>query len=297
MSGVLGANSYGKAECRLVHIAREGGEHELVDLNVSTALAGELSATHLTGDNADVLPTDTQKNTVYAFARQHGVATIEEFGLRLARHFVDTQPKIHRAVVRVEQYGWERIGRHSFVRASSEVRSAMLTCAQDGHGERTWVVGGLHGLTLLNTTDSEFWGFARDDYTTLPETRDRVLATAVDASWRLAAADAGRWDGIYREVRESLINAFATTYSHSLQQTLFAMGQAVLAATPEVLEIRMSLPNRHHFLVDLTPFQLENPNEIYFPADRPYGLIEGSVRREGVPADPQAWAGARWEED
>jgi urate oxidase len=298
MSAILGDNCYGKAECRLVHIARSGDQHELVDLNVSTSLAGELSATHRSGDNTDVLPTDTQKNTVYAFARQHGVGAIEEFGLRLARHFVAEQPKIHQAVVRVERYGWERVGRHSFVRSSNEVRSAVLTCAEapDG-GRQSWVVGGVTGLTLLNTTDSEFWGFTRDEFTTLPETRDRVLATALDAAWRLSAEGDESWDEIYHAVRAALIDAFATTYSYSLQQTLFSMGQAVMTAVPRVQEIRLALPNRHHFLVDLTPFELDNPNEVYFPADRPYGLIEGTVLREGATAAGQAWAGARWGRD
>lgn len=297
MSAVLGHNSYGKAECRLVRIGRAERAHELIDLNVSTSLAGDLAGTHLTGDNADVLPTDTQKNTVYAFAREYGVPTIEEFGLRLAEHFVATQPKIHRAVVRVERFDWQRTGDHSFARASSEVRSATLTCADEPEGgERSWIVGGLRGLTLLNTTDSEFWGFARDGYTTLPETRDRVLATALDAMWRLDAGGAGHWDEIFVGVRAALLDAFATTHSYSLQQTLFTMGESVLAAVPEVLEIRLALPNRHHFLVDLSPFGLDNPNEVYFPADRPYGLIEGTVLRDGAVPAPRAWAGARWSE-
>ncbi|HEY0698021.1 MAG TPA: urate oxidase [Micromonospora sp.] len=285
MPAFLGPNRYGKAECRLVRVTRDGDRHELVDLNVSTSLSGELGRTHLTGDNTDVLPTDTQKNTVYAFARRYGVASIEEFGLRLAEHFVTEQPMIHQAEVRLEQYPWQRVGDHSFARSEGEVRSATVTWSAAAGAT---VTGGLRGLTLLNTTDSEFWGFTKDRYTTLAPTTDRILATAVDASWELnPAVDAGRWNPLFAEVRQALVDAFVETYSYSLQQTLFAMGQTVLAAVPEVRQVRLALPNRHHFLVDLAPFGLDNPDQVYFPADRPYGLIEGTVLRD----DPAAQIG------
>ncbi len=297
MGIVLGDNRYGKAETRLVRVDRAGDVHTLTDLNVSTALAGDLDATHLTGDNAGVLPTDTQKNTVYAFARD-GVGAIEDFGLRLARHFVSAQPSITHATVAIEQFGWLRLGPHSFQRDGAETR--LCTVRVGPAGEQ--VVSGLTGLVLLNSTDSEFHGFPRDRYTTLPETTERVLATAVDARWRhpgtsdraasdRAASDraASDWAASYAGVRAALVAAFVGTYSLSLQQTLYAMGRAVLTARPEVAEIRLSLPNRHHLLVDLTPFGSDNPNEVFVVADRPYGLIEGTVRRDDVPAAPGEW--------
>jgi urate oxidase len=272
---VLGPNRYGKAETRLVHVSRDGDDHALTDLNVSISLAGDLDATHLTGDNSAVLPTDTMKNTVYAFAREHGVGEPEAFGLRLARHFVARQGHIHTAVVTVESYGWTRLGPHSFQRTGDVVRMASVTVSDAGEQ----VVSGLTGLTLLNTTASEFHGFPRDRYTTLPETTDRVLATAVDARWRHLSTDT-HWAGSWSAVRDSLVSGFVNTYSHSLQQTLMAMGTYTLATRPEVAEIRLALPNRHHLLVDLSPFNLDNPNEVFIAADRPYGLIEGTVLRD-----------------
>jgi len=285
MSVHLGPNQYGKAETRLVRVVRDGDRHDLTDLNVSVALAGDLSGTHLTGDNAAVLPTDTQKNTVYAFAREHGVGEIEAFGLLLARHFVDSQPTIHRAQVRIEQYGWRRLGPHSFERDGREVRTARVR--YDGQGAE--VVSGLTDLVLLNSTDSEFHGYLKDRYTTLQETSDRILATAVTAQWR-HTGDGSDWAESYAESRRILVETFAGTYSYALQQTLFAMGQKVLEARPELAEVRLSMPNKHHFLVDLDPFGLDNPNEVYFAADRPYGLIEGSVVRDGAtPAQEDMW--------
>src|SRR5690349_19000022 len=248
-----------------------------MDLNVSVALSGDLAATHLSGDNAGVLPTDTMKNTVYAFAREHGVGAPEAFGLLLARHFVTTQPQVSAAKVTLESYGWERLGPHSFRRSGDHVRTAVVTVAEQG----TQVVSGLKDLVLLNTTDSEFHGYPRDRYTTLPETADRILATAVDARWR-HRGDAADWDESFAGARQALVEAFVDTYSHSLQQTLYAMGQRVLESRPEIAEIRLALPNKHHYLLDLSPFGLDNPQEVFQAGDRPYGLIEGTVTRDDV---------------
>jgi urate oxidase len=279
----LGDNQYGKAETRLVRVDRYDDRHEVTDLNVSTALAGDLAATHVTGDNAGVLPTDTQKNTVYAFARD-GISSIEAFALRLARHFVDSTATIHRARVRIEQYSWERVAHHSFVR-NSGTRTTTVTY----DGTAATVVSGVDDLVVMNTTGSEFHGFHSDRYTTLAETDDRVLATAVRADWRHATADDTDWNAAHRAATSHLIEAFADTHSLSLQQTLYAMGERVLRHRDELVEVRLSLPNKHHFLVDLSPFELDNPGEVFFAADRPYGLIEGTVVRDGAPDPGLAW--------
>ncbi|MBH1938356.1 urate oxidase [Streptomyces sp. AV19] len=281
---VLGQNQYGKAETRVVRITRNGSTHHLKDLNVSVSLSGNMDDVHLTGANTHVLTTDATKNTVFAFAKEHGIASAEEFGIRLARHFVGSQEPIGSALIRVEEYAWDRIeapdaggARHSFVRAGRETRTAEVRY----DGEEWEVVSGLEGLVVLNSTDSEFHGYVKDRYTTLPETRDRVLATQVNARWRHGSTDAD-WDASWARARDHLLHAFAGTYSYSLQQTLYAMGTRVVEHLPEVEEIRLSLPNKHHFLVDLEPFGLKNDNEVYYAADRPYGLIEATVLREGA---------------
>ncbi|MFD1937890.1 MULTISPECIES: factor-independent urate hydroxylase [Nonomuraea] len=286
MSVILGPNRYGKAETRLVRVVRDGEVHHLKDINVSSSLSGEMESVHLTGSNAAVLPTDTQKNTAYAFAKKYGVDQIEDFALLLARHFVDSQPTIHHARVEIEEYGWERIsGGHSFVRSGREVRTCVVHYDRDG---RTSVVSGLKDLVVLNSTDSEFHGYIVDEYTTLQPTGDRILATAVAAQWRHASAT-GEFGKSYADVRQALLDAFAETYSLSLQQTLYAMGRRVLETRQEVCEIRFAMPNKHHFLVDLAPFGLDNDNEVFYAADRPYGLIEGGVLREDAPDAAFAW--------
>ncbi|RZQ63950.1 factor-independent urate hydroxylase [Amycolatopsis suaedae] len=277
MAIVLGENQYGKAEVRVVRVDRDDAAHRITDLNVSVALSGDMADTHLTGANDKVLATDTQKNTVFAFARD-GIGDIETYGLRLARHFVESQPSIHRARISVEQYPWNRQGHHSFARSGEGTRTATITF----DGEQATVDGGLTDLTVLNSTGSEFWGFPRDRYTTLEETTDRILATAVSATWRFSRAEGVDWEKAYHTARASLLDAFADTHSLSLQQTLYAMGSRVLENVPDITEVRLSLPNKHHFLADLAPFGLDNPGEVFHAADRPYGLIEGTVRRDGA---------------
>jgi urate oxidase len=296
MAIVLGPNQYGKAEVRVVAVDRSSPRHDLVDLNVSTALRGDFAAAHTAGDNAHVLTTDAQKNTVFAFARD-GIGSPEAFGQRLARHLAGSYDWITGARVAVESYGWERIAvggqphDSAFRRPGGEVRTAVVTA----DGDDVHVVAGLADLVVLKTTGSEFWGYPRDRYTTLPETRDRVLATAVTARWRYTSAELD-WDGLFAGVRATLVETFAATHSLALQQTLYAMGEAVLERFGDVAEVRMSMPNRHHFLQDLSAFGLSNtPGEddvlVYHADDRPYGLIEGTVLRDDVPPAEVAWLG------
>ena len=286
----LGANRYGKAEVRVLRVARgaaPGGGDLIRDWNVSTSLSGDLAATHLTGDNSGVLTTDTQKNTVYAFASRLGAVEPEVLGLELAAHFVGSQPQISRARVTVEEYGWDRIGPagHSFARSGALTRSARVV-----HDAVTGpaVLAGIAGLTVLNTTDSEFWGFPRDEYTTLAETTDRILATEVSAWWRYRAADTD-WAAAFGGARQALLDAFSQTYSYSLQQTLFAIGSRIIEQVPAICEVRLALPNKHHYLVDLAPFGLASDREVYYPGDRPYGLIEGTVLADDAPSAGPAW--------
>ena len=291
MAIVLGPNQYGKAEVRVVAVDRSSPRHSLVDLNVSSSLRGDFAAAHTAGDNGHVLTTDAQKNTVFAFART-GVGSPEEFGLRLARHFAGSYDWITGARVAVESYGWERItvgGQphdHAFRKRGGEVRTAVVTV----DGDDTHVLAGLTDLVVLKTTGSEFWGFPRDRYTTLAETRDRILATAVTARWRCTRTDLD-FDACFNGVRTALLETFAATHSLALQQTLYAMGEAVLEQFPDIAEIRMSMPNKHHFLQDLSAYGLDNPDVVYHADDRPYGLIEGTVLRDDTGPAEAAWQG------
>ena len=284
MGIVLGPHQYGKAESRVVRIYRDTARHEIRDLNVSTALRGDFTAAHVTGDQSQVLPTDTQKNTAFAYAKLHGVHSPEDYAIALGTRLLEATPVATGARVRVEEHAWDRIavdGRehdHAFVRRGGEVRTVEVDVTADG----AVVTSGLTDLVVLKSTGSEFRDFLHDEFTTLPDADDRVLATSLTARWRHAGllAEPAAWDDSYREVRAVLLELFATTYSRALQESLFAMGRAVLERMPQVAEIDFVAPNKHHHLVDLSPFGLDNPGEVFVAADRPYGLIEATVTRD-----------------
>ncbi|HKH08561.1 MAG TPA: urate oxidase, partial [Agromyces sp.] len=269
---VLGPNQYGKAEVRVVKVTRDTARHEIEDLNVTSQLRGDFAAAHLAGDNAHVVPTDTQKNTIFAFARD-GVGSPEAFLLRLADHFTSSFDWVTGGRWEADSFAWNRIlvdgaeHDHAFVRSGQEARTAVVVA----DGVDRHVIAGLKKLTVLKTTQSGFAGYPKDRYTTLPETTDRILATDVAARWLYDGGDVD-YNAVYASVRMLLLEAFAEKYSAALQTTLFDMGKRVLEVHPEIAEIRFSMPNKHHFVVDLAPFGLDNPNEVFFAADRPYGL-------------------------
>ena len=293
MAIIMGDNQYGKAENRVVRIYRDQPRHEIRDLNVSTALRGPFERAHTVGDNTTVLTTDAQKNTAFAFAKLHGVGAIEDYGLTLARHFVADVEPVEGARIEVEEYAWERAvvdgveHDHTWTRRGPEIRTAAVTV--DATGE--YVIGGIKDLVILKSTGSEFHDFLTEEYTTLPETKDRVMATSLVAKWRFTTTDVD-WDAAYLAIKATIIREFATLQSLALQQTLWTIGKAVLEQFPSIAEVRLSAPNKHHFVVDLSPFGLENPGEVFIAADRPYGLIQATVTRDDAPDAGEAWRSA-----
>jgi urate oxidase len=274
-------NRYGKSKVRLVHVERAGERHSLRDFTIDIQLAGDYEAAYADGDNRNVLPTDTMKNTVYALAREQSPGEPESFALRLGRHFLGHNPEAESARIAVRERPWRRIRTagdahpHAFERDAGGERLAVADCRRDA--ER--VESGLDGLVVLKTTGSAFSDFRRDRLTTLREARDRVLATEVRADWRCRAGEID-WQASFAGVRDALIAAFAAhDASESVQHTIWMMGEAVFAARPEVDRIHLALPNLHHLLVDLQPFALDNPQQVFVATSEPHGLIEATLER------------------
>ena len=268
----LAWNRYGKSHVRLVKLRRSREPHELVDLTIDIQLEGAFDGVYVDGDNRPCVATDTMKNTVYALARQDPIQHVEAFAARLADHFAE-KPAVSSARISAVEHRWDRLTAHAFAQPGGEQWTTVVT--RDARG--TSVVSGLTNLVVLKTTDSAFSGFPRDEYTTLPDVEDRILATSLTAVWTYRA---GTSDFAARDrIRAALVETFAAHMSRSVQQTLYAMGQAALAACADITEVTLTLPNRHHLLVDLKPFGLDNPNEIFVATDEPFGLIEATVTR------------------
>jgi urate oxidase len=280
MAATLAWNRYGKSRIRLVKVRRPPAPapHEVVDLSLDIQLEGAFEAVYADGDNRGCLPTDTMKNTVYAFARRDPIDHVEAFGVRLAEHFA-AKPLVTRVRVAATEHRWERLSigghphPHAFVQPGSEQWTAVIT--RDANGCE--VTSGLTNLVVLKTASSAFAGFPRDELTTLADAHERLLATSVTASWRYRAAMSDF--SVRDSVRAALVETFAGHESASVQHTLFAMGAAALERCRDLVEITLTLPNRHHLLVDLSQFGLDNPNEVFVATDQPFGVIEATVRR------------------
>jgi urate oxidase len=284
MSAHLGPNRYGKDGIRLVLVTRPDGEdgpHGLRDLTVDVRLEGEFESVHTEGDNSSVLPTDTMRSTVYALAQQHLNASIEEFGLALTERFLTAAPAASRATVTLREHSWSRAQvagaahPHAFVGGSEECATAEVTRTATDADVRS----GISGLTLLRTKGSAFSGFLRDELTVLPETEDRIMATAVSADWGYGEHHHPTYDDVRAAARVALVEVFSTHDSASVQHTLYAMGVAVIDACPDVDAVRLRLPNKHHVPVDLSAVGVTNDRAVFVATDRPFGVIEAEVRR------------------
>ena len=279
----IGPNRYGKQAIRLVKVVRGAEHHAVRDLTVGVTLEGDFAASYTDADNSLVIATDTMKNTVYAFAPEHLTGSIEAFGLVLGRHFVEA-PQVERATVTIAEHGWERlVGAHgpapdAFRRSGAATRTAAASVSRGGEA----VESGVTDLVVMKTTRSAFSGFPRDRYTTLAETSDRLLATKVTSTWRHAAADVD-WETSYAAVLATLLEVFADHHSESVQHSIWLMGRAILDRNPGIDEVRMRLPNLHHWLIDMAPFGGASAGEVFVATTEPHGLIEATVRR-GTPA-------------
>ncbi len=276
----LDKNAYGKNAINLSKIIRHPDRHEIRQISVDVSLQGDFETAHTEGDNAAILPTDTMKNTVYALAKDRFVASIEDFGISLANHFLDNNPQVSEVKIGLTEYCWQRMqfngvpDPHSFVNGGSEKHEAGIVQTRQG----LILSAGIKDLLILKTTDSAFEGYIKDQYTTLKEAADRILSTSCDISWIYESVP-GDPDRLYQEIRESLLQTFAAHKSLSVQHTLFAMGENILKGFSQVKEITFKMPNKHHILFNLQPFGMENNNEVFIATDEPYGYITGTVSR------------------
>jgi urate oxidase len=268
---ILAADTYGKSRVRLMKLSRNEPQHRLKDITFQILFRGDFVSCYEQGDNSRILPTDTIKNTVYALARTHEIRAIEEFAQFLIRHFLDNNPQVSEVRIDMIEHLWSRIASAAFTRESQE-RTALVV----GTRSSLTVEAGIDDLTILKTAGSAFEGYIHDPYTTLKDTKDRIFATAVRATWRYTSVSVefnSRWEAI----RQTIVDTFAAHDSRSVQHTLHAIGRQVLRSFPEVAEIRIAMPNKHALLVDLTPFGLDNPNEVFLPLDEPSGYIEAKL--------------------
>ena len=279
----LAENRYGKSRVRVVKVKRHPDRHDFREWAVEVLLEGDFGSCFVGADNSKILPTDTMKNTVYSLARTTSAECMEEFGKELIAFLLDRNPQVSAAHVTLSEKAWEHLhtgGKPhptTFVQSSAECQTAEVAAARNGIPS---VRSGLENLVILKTAGSEFVGFIKDSLTTLPEATDRLFGTSVRARWNYASSSVP-FVALRSKTREILLSVFAGHSSKSVQHTLYAMGETVLADVPEIADIELTMPNKHCLLVDLSRFGQDNPNEIFVPIDEPHGYIEARIRRQG----------------
>ena len=278
----LAENTYGKSSVRVMKVKRDRPLHTVKEWKVEVLLSGDFESCFTEGDNSDILPTDTMKNTVYSRARESTAECIEDFARELAEFFLARNPQVERVAINIASSPWEHAlvqGKphpSTFVRGSGESQTTTVTCVQGGEAS---VTSGLDGLVVLKTANSGFEGYLRDSLTTLPETADRLFGTADARAMEIPVCGSALRANCGAKLRETLIEAFAEHDSKSVQHTLYAMAQAALEAAPEIMDMELAMPNKHCLLVDLSRFGQTNPNEIFVPTDEPYGNIVARICR------------------
>jgi len=278
----LGANRYGKAAIRIIRVGRDTTPHRLHDLTVAVALEGDFTAAHVDGDNSLVVATDTMKNTAYALAVDELTDSIEAYAAALGRHFLQYE-QVERSIVNVREHGWRPLdiagtpAPDAFMRTGEGTRVATVAVGRDA----TVVEAGIEDLIVMKTTRSAFSGFPRDRFTTLADTDDRLMATKLTAIWTYGSPDID-FDATWADVRATLLDVFAEHDSPSVQTSIWIMAKAMLERHEELDEVRMVLPNLHHWTVDLERFGIDNDRLVYIATTEPHGLIEATVRRSEV---------------
>jgi urate oxidase len=276
------SNRYGKGRVRVMKILRADDTHTVQEVNILALLTGDFAASYTASDNSKVVPTDTIKNTVNVLAKEHLGEEIERFGLALGEHFLKRYEQVESATAEIHAKNWQRMqiaGKphpHSFSAGSEAKMWTRVVCRRGSSPE---VQSGVRDLVILKSTQSGWADYPKCEYTTLPETRDRILATSFEASWTWSSAPAN-YITANESILEAMLAVFANNYSPSAQRSVYEMGEAALQACPEISRVDMAMPNKHCLLLNLKPFGLENHNEVFVPTDEPHGQIEGSVVRD-----------------
>ena len=281
---VLSFNSHGKANVRLVKVVRKPEQHLLKELTLELLLEGEFETSYTKADNSSVVPTDTCKNILYLKAFDEDFDDIETFGIKVTEFVLNKYKHVSAVSCYIIEHLWERLvikGKphpHSFQRATPAVRIARVRASKSGP---TTVQSGIDELLVLKTTQSGFVNFHKCEYTTLPEDDDRILSTIVNATWNYdTSAKNINFNQIWDGIKTIILEEFAEKYSISVQDTMYRAQKLILEKFPQISNIKLVLPNKHHWTVDLEKFGRKNRFVIFNPVSAPNGKITCELTRK-----------------
>ncbi len=276
-------NSYGKSAVRLAKITRHTEGHDFKEIHVNIQLEGDFETVYTEGSNAQVLPTDTMKNTIFVLAKDHPLTTIEDFGIYLTDYFLSNNPQVSAVTIDLAQIRWERMTNGHVVEPFTYIGGSneqQITKIRRSRADGITVESGIQGMRILKTTKSSFEGYVVDKFTTLPPAADRILATEMACIWHYERSEDIDFQEVRNKIRQELCSTFAEHHSNSVQQSLYVMGEAVLKNVNIVDEISFKTPNLHYLPVNLKPFGIENNNDVFVASGDAFGYITGTLRRE-----------------
>jgi urate oxidase len=277
----LTAQRYGKGRVRVLKILRDGATHTVKEIDVSVLLAGDFESSYTSGDNTKVVPTDTVKNTINVLAKQQLGDQIEDFAVILGEHFLNRYKQIKSVEIQINERLWNRMQiegqphAHSFAAGGDTRKFTHVFCTSGQHVLHS----GIRNLVILKSTGSGFENYPKCEFTIVPETDDRILATSFSSKWTYSKGPQS-YASANTAILDAMLKVFAQNYSPSAQTTVFQMGEAALEVCPEISQIELAMPNKHYLLINLTPFGLQNDNEVFVPTDEPHGQIEATVARD-----------------
>ena len=277
----LGENRYGKSRVRVMKVMRHETHHAMKEWNVRVLLHGDFESCFTAGDNSKILPTDTMKNTVYYVARESNATTLEDFAIELVEYLLANNPQVTKASAEIEEKSWQQLlidgvpHPTTYQLNGPELQTAVASLER---GNSVFISSGVDGLVILKTTRSAFTGYIKDKLTTLPESADRIFGTRATVVWDYTALPQD-YEATRATALSTLLKVFAEHNSLSVQHTLYDIGKAMLEAVPAMARVKLTMPNLHCNLVDLSRFGQDNPNQIFVPIDEPHGYIEAVIER------------------
>lgn len=314
---VLSDHSYGKNSVKILYVNRNGPVHSIREMEVNTHLKLYSQKDYTTGDNTDIVATDSQKNTVYILAKKHGIKGPEEFALLLSKHFLSKYHHIEEVHIHIEEYPWQRICKdefnsgytfeddactpnnysnfnnrlkHNHAFAFTPTLNRHCDVILKRNNDKPLIMAGISGLRLLKTTQSSFVNFVNDEYRSLEDQHDRIFSTVVESNWEYTSTDNLKFCQVFDIIKDTIIRNFAGdpksgTPSPSVQNTLYLTEKEVLEKIPQIGAINITMPNKHYIAFNSTPFQSVIPgdnNEVFVPTDKPFGIIYAQLDRKNL---------------
>ncbi len=277
---ILSANRYGKARVRIMRVGRGAARHRVSELSVTCMLEGEFQDSYSKADNQMVIATDSIKNIINITAHEQPECCAEDYCAALAQRLLARYDQISRVTVDTQETQWRRLHiggdahPHSFVLDGNGTPTVQLV--QDREGST--LQSGIAGYTFMKSTQAGWTNYVMDEFTTLAETQDRIVATSMNANWLWQTHPPG-FSATNAAILAAMLTEFATTYSDGVQDSLYRMGQAALDVAPSVAEIAIACPNKHYLPIDLTRFGVTGGSVVFTPTDEPHGQIECTLRR------------------